>query len=217
MKLILPIILGLVCIGLVAWLIATKKAGDAQYASDVAAFTDVSNRLSSAQDTITLRESTLLTFSNSLNDSQSALLDFSNQLAGAQATITLNGQQITNLTLQLAQAQSKNEALARHALNLTNQMDDLADQLASTHASLVRTNKDLVQLYEDYGALSHRFQIDVAERLVAERKFNNPGELKLQLQKLKKNPAAVVSAESIYAGLEVEIRSNGWAHVVATN
>jgi len=39
--------------------------------------------------------------------------------------------------------------------------------------------------------------------------------LQAQMQKLKKNPADVISSESIYAGLDVEVKSNGTVHVIA--
>jgi len=54
----------------------------------------------------------------------------------------------------------------------------------------------------------------VAERVVVERKFNNPPELKAQLENLKQNPAGVISAEGIYAGLDVEVKSNSF-HVIS--
>jgi hypothetical protein len=36
------------------------------------------------------------------------------------------------------------------------------------------------------------------------------------MQKLKKNPAEAISAESIYAGLDVEVKSNQ-LHVISPN
>jgi hypothetical protein len=34
------------------------------------------------------------------------------------------------------------------------------------------------------------------------------------MQKLKKNPAEAISAENIYRGLDVEVKSNGTLHVI---
>ena len=56
----------------------------------------------------------------------------------------------------------------------------------------------------------------MAERVVVERKFNNPSELQAQMQYLKKHPAGVISADSIYAGLDVEVKSNA-VHVISPN
>jgi hypothetical protein len=58
---------------------------------------------------------------------------------------------------------------------------------------------------------------DVAGRLMIERKFNNLSELEAQLEYLKWNPAVALSAESIYVGLNVEVRSNGTFHVTSPN
>ena len=102
-------------------------------------------------------------------------------------------------------------------MSLTNQFAGFTNQIALIEASLAQTNKDLVQACKDYALLENRFRIDVAERTVVERKFNNPPELQAQLKKLKRNPAGVVSAESIYAGLNVEVKSNGWCHVITPN
>jgi hypothetical protein len=54
----------------------------------------------------------------------------------------------------------------------------------------------------------------VAERIVAERKFNNLLELQSQMEKLKKNPADAITEEGIYAGLDVEVKSNKF-HVIS--
>ena len=54
----------------------------------------------------------------------------------------------------------------------------------------------------------------MAERVVVERKFNNLSELKAQMEKLKNNPAAEISAGSIFAGLDVEVKSNAF-HVIS--
>ena len=55
----------------------------------------------------------------------------------------------------------------------------------------------------------------MAERVVVERKFYNLAELQAQMQKLKRHPAEEISAGSIYAGLDVEVKSNGTVHVIA--
>ncbi len=91
---------------------------------------------------------------------------------------------------------------------LTIRMGNLTQQLTATKASLDQAN-------QDYALLENRFRIDVAERVVVERKFNNPSELQAQLQNLKQNPAKVISAESIYAGLDVEVKADR-AHILFT-
>ncbi len=217
MKLFLPLALALACIALAISLVMTKKGDNAQHESDTALTADVSNQLTSAQSQVTLHEATILTFSNALDESRSASLVFSNQLMAAQAAIVLGTEQITNLDQQIAEAKSENQAFGRRVMDLTNQIASLTKQITLTEASLAQTNKDFVQAGKDYVLLENRFRIDVAERTVVERKFNNLLALQAQLEKLKKNPAGAISAESIYANLNVEVKSNGTFHVIAPN
>lgn len=217
MKQFLSTALTLVCVVLVISLIVIKHGDNAQHEDDANAIADFSNQVISAQSQITTRDATILTFSNNLSDSQSALLACSNHLTESESTIALDTEQITNLNQQVAEAEAKNQTLGRNILDLTNQIAGYTKQIALIEANLIQTNKNLVQAQKDYALLENRFRIDVAERVVAERKFNNLSELKTQIRKLKENPAGEVSAESIYAGLNVEVKSNGWCHVTAPN
>lgn len=217
MKEFLPAALALACVVLVVSLVVIKHGDDAQHENDASALADLSNQLTSAQSQIITRDATILTFSNNLDASQSATLALSNHLAKAESTITGDAEQITNLNRQVAEVQSENQTLGGRVITLTNQVTDLMKQMAVTGASLDQTNKDLVQAYKDYGLLENRFRIDVAERLVLERKFNDYSELQAQLKRVKSNPAGKISAESIYSGLDVEVKSNGWVHVTTPN
>jgi len=217
MKLILPIALALACIGLALALYMTNKDDTAQHETDTGAIADYSNKLASAEMKVAIREGTMLTFSNRVEESLSGALVFSNQLMEAQAAIARGGEQMTNLSRQIAEVKSENQTLGRRVVNLTNQIASLTGQLALAGASLTQTNLELVQAHKDYALLENRLRIDVAERIVAERKFNNPAELQAQIKKLKQHPAGVISAEGIYAGLNIEVKSNGWCHVVAPN
>jgi chromosome segregation ATPase len=217
MKLILPITLALACIALAVSFYLTKQGDNAQHVNDTGSIASFSNYLSEAQAQIAQNQETILTFSNSLDEAVSAFLMSSNNLLAAQSALALDAEQITNLNQQVAEVNSENQALSRRFTDATNQLADITTQIASIQASLVRTNADLVQARQDYLLLENRFRIDVGERTVVERKFNNPSELKAQMQKLKQNPAGVISEESIYAGLNVEVKSNGTFHVIAPN
>ena len=213
MKQFLSIALAVVCVGLVVALYLSKQGADAQHDSDVSAIDGLSNQLASAQSQIASGNGTMLTLSNGLGQSQSATMFFSNQLVDAQSTITLNLEQITNLTQQVAVTKSENQVLGQHivdaAAQTTAQVAALTNQIA-----LVKT--DLAQAHKDYGLLENRLRRDVAERLVVERKFNSPVELQKQMLNLKTNPAAAISEESIYKGLDVEVKSNAF-HVISPN
>ncbi len=210
MKLYLPIVLALACAVLVISLIVIKRGDNARHENDAGAMADFSNQLTSAQTQIATGNETILTFSNSLDESRSASLTFSNRLIEAESAMVLDTEQITNLNRQVAETESENQTLGRRVMDLTNQLAGLTMQIASTTASLKQANND-------YALLENRLRRDVAERTVVERKFNNPSELQAQMQKLEKNPTDVISSESIYAGLDVEVKSNGTFHVISPN
>ena len=171
------------------------------------------NRLDTAQGQILVRDGYLLTLSNSLAECTSASVALSNQLTEAQSTLALQTEQITNLNRQIAAATTENQTLNQHVVDLTNQM---TSQIAALTSQIALTETNLAQANKDYVLLENRFRIDVAERVVVERKFNNPLELQAQMKYLKANPAAVVSAQSIYAGLDVEVKSDRF-HVISPN
>ena len=205
----LSITFGLGFVALLVSLIFVKQSDNAQHDSDVTAITDFSNRLDAAQTQIAFFTGTTLTLSNNLDKSRSATLTFSNQLMEAQSHIALATDQITNLTRRVADVESKNQTLNRQNSGLTNQLAGLSQKVALTASNLNQAN-------HEYALLENRLRRDVAERLVLERKYNNPSELQAQLEYLKQHPAEEVSADGIYAGLDVEVKSNAF-HVIAPN
>jgi hypothetical protein len=208
MKQYLSTVLALVCTVLVISLIVTKRGDEARHENDAGAIADFSNQLTSAQAQIAAGNGMILVFSNRLDESRSAALTFSNHLIEAESAMVLYTEQVTNLNRQVAEVESGNQSLSRRVMELTNQMAGLTSQIALTETNLDQANKD-------YALLENRLRRDVAERIVMERKFNNLSELQAQMQKLKKNPADVISAGSIYAGLDVEVTSNGAFHVIS--
>lgn len=217
MKWLLPLALALAGIALAISLYLTQQGDAAQHQNDTSAIADYSNQVTSAQAQIAVRNAALLTCSNSLDEAHSAALVLSNHLLDAQSTIDSGKEEIANLTRQVAEATSEKRTLGLSLVGLTNQLAGLTAQLALVGANLTQTNLDLVQAHKDYALLENRFRIDVAERMVVERKFNNPAQLQAQLEQLKKTPAGIISAETIYAGLNVEVKSNGWCHVITPN
>ena len=208
MKQYLSTVLVLVCTVLVIALIVMKRGDNAQHENDAGAIAGFSNQLTSAQVQIASCNGTILTLSNRFDESRSASLTFSNHLIEAESTIVLDTEQITNLNQHVAEMESENQTLSRRVMDLTNQMASLTGQITLTGASLDQANTN-------YAHLENRLRRDVAERIIVERKFNNLLELQAQMQKLKKNPADVISSESIYAGLGVEVKSNGTFHVIS--
>ncbi len=209
MKYYLPIALALACTVLVISLIGMKRGEEAQHQNDAGALASCSNELTLAQAQITGCNEMILALSNRLDESLSASLVLSNQLTEAESTIVRGTEQITNLNRQVTGVESENQTLGLRVVDLTNQAADLTKQITSTSAGLDQANKN-------YALLENRLRRDVAERVVVERKFNNPSELQAQMQYLKKHPAEVISAQSIYAGLDVEVESNAF-HVLSPN
>jgi chromosome segregation ATPase len=217
MKTYLSIILGIACVVLAVALYTVKQGAAAQHDSDAGAITDFSNRLDTAQLDLATRNGSMILFSNSLDESRSEALTFSNRLTDAEAGITVDLEQITNLSQHIATLETNNQILVQQTADLTNELAGLSGKIASAQTSLTQTNQELVQAYKDYGLLENRLRRDVAERVVMERKFNNAVALQEQLQNLKENPVETISIDRIYAGLDVEVKSNGSFHVLSPN
>ena len=214
MKQYLSIALAVACAALVISLVVIKRGDNAQHDSDTGQIVNFSNQLDSANLQIATCVGTMVTLSNSLDESQSASLTFSNQLVDAQSNIVFYTEQITNLNQQIAAVESENQVLGKRVADLSSQM---TNQIAALTKQINLTEAGLNQANKDYSLLENRFRVNVAERVVLERKFDDPSELQSQLQNLKENPVGVVTPESIYAGLDVEVRSNGTFHVITPN
>ena len=217
MKSYLTIILTVVSVLLAAALFQTKHSDNAQMAADAGTIGDYSNRLDTAQAQLTVRAGTLVTLSNRLDECAAAAGAVSNRLAEARSAFAGQTEQVAQLNRQITSATAENQSLSQQVVGLTNQVAKVSAQLAQTQASLAQTNQDLVQLHKDYALLDNRFRRDVAERVVVERKFNTYAEVEEQAKKLKLSPAPAVTAESIYKDLDVEVKANGEAHVIAPN
>ena len=212
MKHYLIIALALVCLGSVISVVLMKRGADAGHESDAGTIADFSNRLDSAEIQVAFYRGTMLTLSNRLDDCQSTSLTFSNRLKETESTVALDTEQITNLTRRMAELESENQtlqALGQRAMDMTNQITSLNGQIAAAATNLARAEIDCA-------LLENRLRRDVAERLVVERRFYNPAELQAQLENLRDKPGGEVSAESIYAGLDVEVTSNA-VHVISPN
>jgi chromosome segregation ATPase len=208
------IALAVVSVVLAVVLFTTRNADNAQLAAATGAIVDFSNRLDTAEMHVSERNGSLIILSNILAECQSASAAVSNRLTEAQSTLALNAEQIAKLTRQVAAANTENQALNQRVLGLTNQVAGISGQLAQTQVSLTRTNQDLVQAGKDYALLENRFRRDVAERVLVEHKFNTYAIVKAQLKKLYSNSVPYSTPESIYAGLNVEVKSNGECHVI---
>lgn len=208
MKLALIIVLALVAGGLAFWLFQTKQQATAQFAADAGVITDFSNQVNAAQAEIVRRDGSLVTLSNALAECSVSAQAISNQLAAVQADNLQQTEKITGLDHQVAQLTTEKQALFQQAAELTNQLTAVQTKLTQTAASLTEVSRQ-------FGLLENRFRRDVAERTVLERRFNMIPELDAQIAKLQLHPGEWPSPESIYAGLGVEVLSNGNVHVIS--
>jgi chromosome segregation ATPase len=217
MKTILLVVLGIVSLALAVTLYLTKQGDSAQHTTDGAAILDLSNELSTAQAQYAANSDTIITLSNSLAQAQSGSLALSNQLADAQSSLSRNADQIASLNTKVTEIETTNQAINQQATALAGQVTALTQQLSLTQTNLAGVNEALAQANDQYSLLENRFRINVAERVVMQRKFYNPRELQKQLDSLKNFPSVEVSDDMIYAGLDVEVRSNGTFHVIKPN
>jgi uncharacterized coiled-coil protein SlyX len=210
MKNYLSIALALACAGLVAFLVVTKRGDNAQHETDTGAIADFSNRLDSAQSQIAAGKETMLALSKNLDESRSASVALSNQLTEARSAVARDAEQFTNLTRQIAAAESGKKTLDERLADLSSQMTNQTSQVADLKGQLASTQTNLDQLNKGCLLLEDRFRRDVAARVVAERKFNNLAELQAQLKYLEKNPAKAITADAIFAGLDIVVKSNAF-------
>ena len=217
MKSTLLVILGIVSLGLAVTLFLTKQSDSAQHTTDGAAILDLSNELSTAQAQFAANSDTIITLSNSLAQAQSGSLALSNQLADSQSALGRDADQIAGLNTQVAEIETTNQAVNQRATALAGQVTALTQQLSLTQTNLAGVNEALAEANDQYSLLENRFRINVAERVVMQRKFYNQHELQKQLDSLKNFPSVEVSDDMIYAGLDVEVRSNGTFHVIKPN
>ena len=217
MKTYLTIAFAVLSVVLAAVLFATKNSDNAQIATDAGVIVDFSNRLDTAEMHVSVRNGTLIILSDTLAECQSASAAFSNRLTEAQATLALNAEQIYKLNQQVTAGNTENLALNQRVTRLTNQVAELSGQFALTQTNLAQTTQELAQARKDYTLLDNRFRRDVAERVVVERKFNTYAEVEAQTKKLWSKSVPLATPESIYAGLNVEVKANGEAHVITPN
>lgn len=213
MKSFLSTALALACVLLIIAIVVIKQGDNARHQTDAGTITDYSNRLDSAQTQLAIYNGMTIDLSNRIDQCHLASLTLSNQLT---TTIAQDAEQITNLNEQVATKISENQGLNQCIVSLTNQVAGLKRQISLSEASLAQTNQALVQAHKDYALLENRLRRDVAQRVIVERKFNNPSELQAQLVKLKLNPTQEISADGILAGLDIEVNSNGTFHVLAS-
>jgi chromosome segregation ATPase len=182
---IVIVILAVVCLGLIIGLLAIKKQGEEQHATDASSIVDFSNQVVNADLKINDLNQVNLTYSNDLAMSQQQAVQLSNNLAAADTTIadskaaiaSAQGQ-ITNLNSQISDLEARNQQLDQRASELTNTIAQLNGVIAETRNRLSTTETNNAFLQQE-------LQKQMAEKAELEHKFNDLDVLRQQVKKIK--------------------------------
>jgi chromosome segregation ATPase len=182
---IVIVILALACLGLLIGLLAVKKQGEEQHATDVSSIVDFSNQVVSADLKINDLNQVNLMLTNDLALSQQQAAQLSNSLAAAQVTIANSQttianaqQQITNLNSRIGDLEVQNKVLDQQASELTNHIAKLDSLIADTQSRLGLSQSNSVYLQQE-------LQKQMAQKAEIEHKFNDIDELRQQVKKIK--------------------------------
>lgn len=189
---IVIVILAVACLGLVIGLVAVKKQGEEQHATDVSSIVDFSNQVVSANLKINDLNQVNLMLTNDLASSQQQALQLSNNLevanstindakaaiAAGKAALASAQDQITNLNSRITDLETQNKVLDQRESELTNTIAQLNSEIEATRAKLnsAETNNAFLQ---------QELQKQMAQRAEIEHKFNDLDELRGQVKKIK--------------------------------
>lgn len=182
---VIIVILAVAAIGLVIALLAIKKQGAAQHATDLTAMNALSNDVLNAQGKINDLNDVNLSLSNNLTAARGQVADLSNHLATTSATLAASQanlasakEQITGLNSRVSDLEAQNQTLDGRLGELTNAMTQLNAQIADTQQKLAhsKANNDFLQ---------KALQEQMAQRAELEHKFDDLDALRQQVRKIK--------------------------------
>jgi len=186
------VILAIACIGLGIALFATKKQADEQHGADVTSIVSFSNQVLEVTKHLDELGQVNLTLSNDLSSSEQKLslsaeqsAQLSNSLAAANSTLeetknSLLGAQelVTNLNTRIADLEAQNKVLDQQADSLSNNLAHLTAQIEDTKNQLAITETNATFLQGE-------LQKQLTQKAELEHKFNDLGELRSQVKKIK--------------------------------
>lgn len=183
------VILVIAAIALAIALLAIKKQGAEQHATDLTAMGALSNDVLTAQSKVNDLNDVNLSLSNNLVAASEQVANLSNNLAATSATLAASqsdlaaGQasaksQIAGLNSQIAGLQNQNKTLDDQLGAMTNAMSQLNAQIAATQQQLAHANSD-------NAFLQQALQTQMAQKAELEHKFNNLTALRQQEKKIK--------------------------------
>jgi chromosome segregation ATPase len=182
------VILGVVCVGLLIGLFATKVSlnqTEVQHTNDVASIVEFSNQLVDANGELKDLREVNISLTNDLAASRAEAAQLSNSLASALATVaetrtSLEGaqDQVTNLTMHVSELEVQNRVLDDRVTELTNTISQMDTLISNTESKL-----QLTQTNNAY--LQTELQNQMAQRAELEHKFNDINEVRAQIAKLR--------------------------------
>src|ERR1017187_7221115 len=178
-------ILIVACVGLAVAVVVIKSQLTAQQKKDADTILEFSNQLDEANININDLHQTNLKLNNDVATNRLVLSVLSNQLDTASntlasTTVSLQDaqQQITNLNTRIADLAAQNQVLDQRA-------DALSNPIASLDTQITMTQMKLVVSETNNAFLENELKRQVAERTELEHKFNDLGEVRAQVRKLR--------------------------------
>jgi chromosome segregation ATPase len=179
------VILVVVCAGLAVALFATKRQADEQRKTYASSILDLSNQVVSATASLDDLRQVNLMLTNDLADSRQAALALSNNLAETSGALTETKaslqsaqDQIASLDNRIAGLETENKTLDERAAALTNAIASLDSQIAEVRQKLAGSETNNAFLTDE-------LQKQMAQKAELEHKFNDLGEVRAQVKKLR--------------------------------
>jgi len=179
------IILILICLGLVATLVFSRKETTEERRAKEDKITSLSNNLAQANDNISQmrqasveNESRIVKQAETLTQMTNALKSATAELAKNTATLETAQKQLTEKDAKITDLEAQNQALDQRALELSTIITNLTMQIEGTQKKLSASEGDKVFLEKELQRL-------MAEKADIEKQFNDLAVLRAQVAKLK--------------------------------
>lgn len=186
---ILPIVLGIVCLGLVVAVVSIKKQAGDEKRKDTEEILDLSNKVVKATDDLgeQQRVNSLLEQTNELRKTQ--LVALTNQLVAASNSLVQTATSLKStqdqMTREIAQRDAKITDLESQNAALDQRANDLTASLTNLTAQIDDTKRKLAASEGDKAFLEKELKRMMTEKAELERQFNDISVLRAQVAKLR--------------------------------
>jgi hypothetical protein len=199
-------ILAVACIGFAVALVVLKRQAEAQQMANASTISEFSNQIVKASISLEDLNQANLNLSNDLASARQTSLVFSNQLTETTSTLatttaTLQGallgaqQQVTNLSVRIADLEAQNQVLDQRANSLSNTIAALDAQITATQMELASSKTNNAFLTEQLHQL-------MAEKKKLEDKFDDLAVVRAQARKLRDDALIARRLEWMRQGID---------------